>query len=285
MMILDDRESDLPFLSPALTRLGVPNSTLRLEFGDACFSGNGINSSGDPATVTIGIERKRLPDLIKSMQDRRLSGHQLRGMARTYDHLYLFIEGMWRAGDHGAIEIQQGRDANGRVKWEPYYTRRGYRYPGSGHAISFRQVMNYLTSLELLGGVKLRFSSTQEQTANLYASLYYWFTEKDWDDHGSCNEIYAKGQGTRRDLPGPSRLLGTSAKPAFARLVAMQIPHIDGRERDVIRHFKSARAMAEASLEDWVEMPWVTKKTGKLRRLGPVAGKAAFEAWNEEVDI
>lgn len=278
MMLLDDRESDLAYLSPALKNLGVDNATCRLDFGDACFIGHGADSSGAPCEVAVGLERKRLNDLISSMQDRRLSGHQLRGMARAYQYTFLFVEGMWRGGDHGAVEIYSGGG------WKPYYTRRGGgARTWSGAAISYRQVMNYLTTLELVGGVHVRFTSTNEQTAHQYAALYHWFTEKPWHEHQSCNEIYAKGRGVQRDLPGGRKLAETS-KPHFARLVAMQIPHIDGRERYVVKHFGSARAMANATVEEWVNLPWVTK-TGKDRRLGPVAGTAAYEAWNSEVGV
>lgn len=276
MMLLDDRESDLNFLRPALRDLGIQSDVTRLDYGDACFLG--LGPGGD---CSVGIERKKIPDLIHSMQDRRLSGHQLRGMYQTYDFCFLLIEGMWRAGDHGAVETFNGA---AKSPWQPYYTRLGGgTKTWRGQAVSFRQLMNYLTTLELCGHVKLRFASTQWQTAHLYASLYYWFTEKPWEDHASCNEIYAKGQGPRRDITGSASALAGGNKPHFARLVAMQIPGIDGRERHVVKRFSTAREMANATLAEWVSLPWVTK-TGKPRRLGPVVGKKAFEAWNSRVE-
>src|SRR5580704_1028800 len=94
-LLLDDREDQV--LEQYLARFGLPLSRVRLDFGDLAIQ------SCDGRL--IGYERKRLPDLINSMKDRRLSGHQLKGMYSLYDRVELVVEGVWRAGDGGAIEV------------------------------------------------------------------------------------------------------------------------------------------------------------------------------------
>ena len=76
------------------------------------------------------------------MQDRRLSGHQLRGMYSLYDRVELVVEGVWRPGEGGEIMVPNGRTGT----WTTYYN-----HARSG--ISFRQVDSYLYSQYECGGV------------------------------------------------------------------------------------------------------------------------------------
>ena len=63
-LLVDDSEDSL--LVQHLETFGLPLSVCRLDFGDLAIE------SCDGRL--IGYERKRLSDLINSMQDRRLSG-------------------------------------------------------------------------------------------------------------------------------------------------------------------------------------------------------------------
>ena len=150
MIVLDDRERDI---MPCLSRFDVPAAPCRLDFGDAFFIG-----CGPLGSVTIGFERKKLTDLIASMRDRRLAGHQLRGMWGSYDYVYLVIEGIWRAGDGGSIEHPVGG------RWVPLY------FKSTG--ISYRQVDSFISTLELLGGVIVCKTNGPSETAALYVSRY-----------------------------------------------------------------------------------------------------------------
>ena len=93
-IFIDDRETDL---IPVLSKLDVPSQAVRLEYGDVMWEGLGPNHS----EVLVGCERKKLSDLVNSMKDRRLSGHQLRGMSQAYDYRLLWTEGQWRPGQDG----------------------------------------------------------------------------------------------------------------------------------------------------------------------------------------
>src|SRR5580704_11288745 len=102
-LLIDRRESLRPAGRELITHLRRYDLDLslelELEYGDATFSGSG--ESGDSL---IGIEHKRLSDLVAGMKDHRLSGHQLRGLWRLYDYVFLFVEGCWRPGPGGEIE-------------------------------------------------------------------------------------------------------------------------------------------------------------------------------------
>ena len=63
-LLVDDREDTT--LVQYLSNFGLPLAVCRLEYGDMAIQ----SSEG----LLVGYERKRLPDLISSMQNRRLSG-------------------------------------------------------------------------------------------------------------------------------------------------------------------------------------------------------------------
>jgi len=98
---------------------GIKVNRTKLEFGDLAFEGRGPHGA-----CSIVIERKRITDLIQSMESRRLSGHQLPGMAERYDYCYLIVEGIWRPGQNGELEIRNG-------SWST----------GHGRALSYRAVI------------------------------------------------------------------------------------------------------------------------------------------------
>lgn len=237
-LILDDREDSS--LRRALTCYDLQVEVTRLEFADACWEGRGPRG---PAL--IGIERKRLPDLVKSMTDRRLSGHQLRGMWQHYDYCYLIIEGLWRPDTSGGIELLSGS------RWQSLYS--------GGSGVNFRQVDSYISSLELRGGVIVCRTASPTETAALYASRFHWW-QKPWDDHRSHDQIYAvtPGDQLRR---GRAALL--TREPGLIEKIAAQLPGIDRKAWDVGKHFDSVQDMVLADEREWMEIDGIGKITAK----------------------
>src|SRR5438105_4306269 len=77
-----------------INRLGVRAELNDLDFGDAAFEGR------SPAgMIAVGIERKTLHDLVRCIDDARLSGHQLIGMKQMYTVRAVIIEGHWKPHD------------------------------------------------------------------------------------------------------------------------------------------------------------------------------------------
>jgi ERCC4-type nuclease len=233
MLVIDDREYGM---LAETKRYSIPATEQRLDFGDCMFEGYGENGH-----CLVGVERKKLQDLINSMRDRRLAGLQLAGMHRAYDYSFLVAEGIWRRGQNGEIEELRGRD------WRTFYTGRT--------PVMYRQLMSFLTTLELKGGVMLRRAERPTDTAGVYADLWHWFNDKEWREHTSHDQIYAAISPPQR-----SGKVGFSSKePSVLWKMAAQLPGIDRRAEAVADHFKSVLAMASADEKEWRKVPGVGK--------------------------
>jgi ERCC4-type nuclease len=219
VLCVDDRERDL---LPYLKRHDVPLAVRRLEFGDAVWNGQSVE--GD---AMYAVERKRISDLAASMRDRRLSGHQLRGMARAYDVLLLVVEGIWRCGAGGEVEVANAR---GWHALQPIVT--------------YRQVEAYLATLTWLAGVSVWRTGSPQETAALYDALYRW-SQKEWHEHKAHDQLYA-----------PVRVRpGRYHDPTLVHKLAAQLPAIDRRAEVVDRYFANARTfgrfLADSTPADW----------------------------------
>jgi ERCC4-type nuclease len=278
-LILDRRESSRPAgreLISLLRRYDLELSTeMELEFGDAAFLGNG--ESGE---TMIGIEHKRLSDLIASMKDRRLSGYQLRGLWQQYSYVFLFVEGCWRPGSGGEIEEL------GPNGWRPFVGSRDRL------SVNYRQVIAYLNSLSLRSrhpdtGEPLRVirSQSPRETAAQYAALYFGFTEKRWDEHHAHDQIYT-------EVSVPKRAGLTQKRVTVPWRIAAQIPGIDRNAENVVEKFRTVRGMVLAGLSASVrkmveryyeEHPGIAEKAWReVRGIGEERARQAVKALREE---
>lgn len=250
-LVIDRRESDRPAgrdLISHLRRYDIDITTdMELEFGDAMFGGNGEH--GD---CTVAIEHKRLSDLVTSMKDRRLSGHQLRGLWRAYDYVFLVVEGTWRPGPGGEIEELR------KEGWRPFFSTR------DRHAVNYRQVVSYLNSLALRSrspetGEPLRVirSQSTRQTAAEYAALYYGFTEKTWDQHHAHDQVYT-------EITAPKRVGLVAPVVTTLWKMAAQVPGIDRKAQAVAEYFKTPQRMANANEREWEQIDGIGVKTARV---------------------
>lgn len=241
-MILLDRRIGSKELLPLFKPYGIEVELTELEFGDLCWSGNGPDNG-----VLVGVERKTIHDLISSMRSRRLSGHQLPGLLRTYDYVYLLVEGITRCGDKGELLT---------------YYKRGFIPVRSGsRPILYREVEHYFETLTHICGVTVVSTANDEQTVLWSVSAYKWWNDKRWDQHHAHKEIYA---------PPPKqkggRVFGRS-KIGIVEKVAAQIVGIDRRAFDVGKKFKTVRDMVNASEKDWEKVKGIGKVlAGKIYR-------------------
>ena len=242
-ILIDDREDGQ--LVAQVQRFGLPLSVCRLDYGDAAIqSVDGL---------LIGYERKRLTDLISSMQDRRLSGRQLAGMRRTYDRIELVIEGLWRPNENDSIEVATARG------WQPLFHR------GSG--ISYRQVDSYLYSQCEIGGVAIWRTGSTAETAHLYVSRYHWW-QKPYELHKSHDVIFSNDPSAQRR----GAVTVFNGEPSPVVLMAAQIPGIDAKAWDVGRYFDSPTEMICADESDWRQVPW-TDRAGNVKHFGKESAK------------
>lgn len=280
MLFIDRREKPRPG-QPSnhdiIEQLGKYRTAAEIEFtvmhmdsADCRFEGH-----GEHGPSLVGCERKRLSDLINSMKDRRLAGidGQLDLLSKEHDYIYLFVECMIRPGRDGEIEeFRVGRNGAG---WYPAF---GHG-PGNQYAVNYRQVMNFLTTLELKvkavsTGERLvvRRTATAYETASQYVSLWHWFNGKRWDQHHShsqirTNAVEVNGRRAAFDGIGPG-----AVEASELWKMAAQLPGVDMKAREVAEYFADDVAvakgrvmeqMARATLRDWMSIPGIGQETAE----------------------
>lgn len=211
----------LPYFPPGVAELG------NLQFGDFAFTGRGPDGE-----VKIGVERKQILDLVKSIRSGRLLQHQLPGLISTYDYCYLVVEGVWKVGDDYLL-VPAGK------RWRTIH-------------LGMKHLEPMLNTLAVMGGVIVRQTQTKANTAHLVHHLYRWW-QKPWEEHLT---LAAKPRKAKLEIPQPS----------LVAKVAAQLPGV-GRKRleAVCERFPTVVELVEAAEDIWAEI--VGPKTAKkLRR-------------------
>lgn len=144
-----------------------------LDGGDLFFLGKGPEGR----EVTVGVEFKKLSDLLSSLRSKRLQGHQLFEM-QPYDYRFLLVEGEWRHDDDGFVTTRSFRRGK-TPTWS--------RAPGSFRAAELDKT---LLGLVLRAGVIVKETATRKDTVRWIQSLYRNFTDVGWNDHTSHIGVY-----------------------------------------------------------------------------------------------
>jgi ERCC4-type nuclease len=163
MILVDDRQGSVE-LADVITS---PKLVCRLEFADFAWSGNGPDGP-----VNVGVERKTLMDLLQSMTTGRLSGHQMIGLTRDYDWIYLLVEGIWRPDRKSGMLMR----VNSRGQWVA-------ASQGSRRFMA-RDIYNFFNSLNVMCNIVTVQTSNVWETAKWLDSAYGWWS-KAWDKHRS----------------------------------------------------------------------------------------------------
>mgnify|MGYP001564620098 CR=1 FL=1 len=241
---------------PLFRPYDVDVQVTRLEFGDICWSGKG--STGPEL---IGVERKTIHDLVSSIRSKRLSGHQLPGLVRTYDWVYLLVEGGWRCGEKGEVQV---------------WVRGGWVVLAVGsRPILYREVDHYLSTLQCVCGVQVERTFDERQTVAWLVSRYKWWTDKEWAQHRSHVQVYAPYEVN----DGRHRGSFVRRTPSLAEKVAAQIPGLDRGALQVAKKFKTVERMVEAGVGEWaaVELEQEGKKGRRVVRLGRKRAERIYE--------
>ncbi|KKL61599.1 hypothetical protein LCGC14_2193670 [marine sediment metagenome] len=234
MIHVDPREGSRD-LASLLTTYGsgkrIKVEMQRMDFADFAFDGNGPHGKS-----RIGIERKKLRDLLGSIETGRLAGHQLPGLLENYDYIWIIVEGLFR-GDPNTGVLEEPR---GMGKWKPVSIGR--------RTFMFATVDNFLNSLATQTPCKIKVCGTAHDTATAIINLYTWW-QKDWRAHKSCKVIYD---------PFPARAY--VLKPTFMRRVANQLPGVGWEKSEPVdTYFSSVLDMCIASVEQWQQLPGIGK--------------------------
>ena len=224
-----------------LKRLGLPAETARLDAADYAFVGEGVGG----ATARVGIERKRLSDLLQCITDGRFAGEQLPKLRALYDEVWLVVEGVWQDGADGAVEVWE------RGGWSPY--RYGKRWMG-------KDVRAWLTTMEIKGGVRVIQTSRASTTAQWISSLYWWW--RDYDGHKAHHALHVESSHYLNDV---------------GRMAAV-MPGVGAEKAVYVQEkFKTPLALANATLSELASVRW-TSKSGRKMSLG-MSGALRIRAW------
>lgn len=234
MLQLDTRTGQEE-LEQLIKKRGIKVEVTKLEFGDAAFLGHGPQDE----PVCVGIEIKKVADVLKCITDGRFAGHQLPGLVASYEFAWLLVEGQFRADMHtGVLQITG---------------HKGYFHDAhiGARQFMYRDLDHWLLTMSIKTGIKVIRAFNRYETAQILADIYTWFTDKGYDGHKSHLAM-----DTSRD---PDRSL--LVKPSLVRRVASQLPGI-GLEKSaaVSKVFPSIESMIAAPEELWRNIPGIGVK-------------------------
>ena len=242
MIYVDDRAGSDELVAP-LKKLGLPVEEKRLKSADIAFTGRGTN--GVP--LLIGVEHKKLPDLVQSMTTHRLQ-EQLEAQIQMYDRSYLIVEGDWDFNDEGRVVLWKGQ--------------RKKPLRGSPPAA---ELLQRLLTIATRADIAVWPLHSRRATLIFLTALYRWWTDKDLDEHKSHIGVKSPDVdlGTRLPLSDFRRnVMVTLPDIGFAASKAVEErcwSHELGRG--------SRQKMNFLSVDDWANLEVMDRK-GKLRKLG-----------------
>lgn len=211
-----------------LKKTPLPIQQAKLDFGDLMFLGKGPEGE-----VSIGLEFKKVRDLLQSVRTGRFQGHQLLGM-QGYDFRYLLVEGEYRGDDRGLVTLRAGRNV-----WKPA--------PGR---MSSAELDKTLIGLPLRAGTLVWRTGSQSETVAWITNLYRNWTDKPWDAHTSHVAIYR-----------PPTLVPISDK----RGTFSTLPGVGTKTSQLVEaYFKgNIRRAANASIHEWGKIEGIGLKTAE----------------------
>lgn len=158
----------------------IRNLGCEAELGNELSTDFQWTGHGPNGPVLVGVERKAINmDLLDSMKSRRLDGSQIGIAIDCYDYYYLIVEGAFRADDGGMLEI-------------------GWPFHAPTGNFKYSQIVNFLNSLAIIGGVHILYTRGEDDTANMLVSLYGWWN-KQWKEHETGRRVYVPKIQTQRD--------------------------------------------------------------------------------------
>ncbi len=216
-----------------------------MQYGDIAFPGEGPEHP-----IPIGIERKKIPDVLQCITDGRFAGHQLPGLLANYEVVYLIVEGDYGCATDGDL-LYRGK----HIPWG----RKTWKYAG---------LESWLNTVDLRAGVRVRRTKDEKETVALIHALYSWWQE-DWVDHRSHLEF-----DQPRFNSGDSGI--SFVRPSPVRLVGKEIPGVGWvRSGQLDMYFQNVREMANAPLEKWAGVE--IREKNRMRRLGGNVVQAAYD--------
>lgn len=260
MLTLDPRRGSGDLLRLMMQR-GVPCQLREMPYGDASWSGK----VADDVPIRIGVELKRVTDVLQCIHDGRFAGHQLVGLLSTYDLVWLLVEGGYRAGKLGVLELPAWRKK--RRAWVDYAT-----LTGSTRQYMWRDLQHWLSTMRYRAGVLIDHVYNHDAAADWLAAEYGWWNQP-WGKHRAHLALHAG-----KDIGiGDGAVEIFNYRPNHVGLVSAVLPGIGyEKARAVQKHFKSVRELVGAGVDEWAGI-----LVGK-KRLGHVVAQKVVAALNGE---
>jgi ERCC4-type nuclease len=245
MITVDFRQGSHDLVEP-LRRTGIEvyetETPDEMPFGDIAFEGRGEKGK----RVQVGIEFKKIEELVGSLRTGRLQGHQAPGMQDAYDFRYLLIEGELLYDKRGRLLRRVGK--------------RDFRPMGGGMGVG--EFLKRLFVLHLRWGLNPLWARTRRDSLMLIEMLYRTWTDQDLDEHKSHLGIYQ-----------PPHIVPLS--PFRQTVSSASFPGISIRKSLAVeKAFKgSLRRAVNAPTEEWAEIEVLDKKGAKKRLGTKIAAK------------
>lgn len=221
-------------LIPYIKKRGVPVEEADLEYGDAAFEGKGPDGN-----IMVGVERKRLHDMLHCIDDAHYSARQKVGMRYMYAVSILMIEGYWRPHSDNDL-LMEGYDKG--LSWG-YCKYRSQR-------VMYAKLRRYLMSVALSGVIVCETKDPFDTAYNIVEWFHYF--GKKWDDHTSLLETM------KLNIPS------LSGKPSLTRRWACDLEGIGVKHSiEAERMFKTPIALATADEMRWMSIDGVGAKTAQ----------------------
>lgn len=231
-MLLVDYRDGSNYLREPLLRLGLPAVETTLNAGDLAFTSRDNRYS-------IGIEFKKLPDLASSLRTGRLSGEQLPkllGPKGEFDYAWVLIEGRWQADAAGNVTVPR---------------RHGWKAIPGG--MSAAEMEKRVLSLELCGGLHVKWVNERVDTLRFIEYLFRWWTDKTLEDHVS----HLAPHTPQSFLPVSDVRQTLMTYPGVGRVASLAVEkEFHGCLRDA----------GNAGPQRWADI--LVESKGKVRRLG-----------------
>ena len=219
MLLVDFRAGSAELLEP-LRKMGLPAESGDIP-ADIAFEGRGEKG----APVMVGIEFKKLGELVQSLRTQRLQGYQLLKMREHFQFCYLLVEGELRYDTKGQLLRRAGR-------------RDFKRLPG---AMEVTELLKRLCVLHLRGGLNLLPARTRMDSLQWISALYRTWTDCNLDQHKSHIAIYQ----------APTLAAISEFRGFFSRIAGLGIR----KTLPVEKHFKgSIRRAVNAPRSEWLKI-------------------------------
>ena len=229
MILLDDRGGSKDLFEP-LKEIGIETEMTRLAAGDLLFEGRGDGGK----SIYIGVEYKKLGELVGSLRTGRLQGHQVPSMQESgFDYSFILVEGEVLYNKFGTLQKRIGHGIFAPL-------------PGS---MGISELYKRLFTFMLMCGMITLFSKNERDTVKVVEALYRTFTDKNLDEHTSHLTIYHP--------PTPEPI------SKFRKTIST-FPDIGFKMSEVIEEqFGTIRRAVNASSAEWQEIDGIGPKTAR----------------------